>query len=70
MLQGLVGALLAVAAVFIGHNFLAGLEPEDFLIRFSVGSDFLIQWGLLILLFGAVAGVIGSGLGLRRFLRV
>ncbi len=70
MLQGLLGAALAVAAVWIAHNFLAGLEPEEFLVRLSVGTDFLLQWGLLILLFGAVAGIVGSGLGLRRFLRV
>lgn len=70
MLQGLVGAALAVGAVWAGHNVLAGLEPEDFLIRFSVGNDYLLQWGLLILLFGAAAGVVGSGLGLRRFLKV
>ncbi|MDH3261638.1 MAG: permease-like cell division protein FtsX [Acidimicrobiia bacterium] len=70
MLQGLVGAALAVAAVWAGHSFLAGLEPEDFLIRLSVGNDFLVQWGVLILLFGAGAGIVGSAFGLRRFLKV
>lgn len=70
MLQGLVGAALAVGAVWLAHNFLAGLEPEEFLIRLSVGNEYLLQWGLIILLFGAVAGIVGSGLGLRRFLRV
>lgn len=70
MLQGLVGAALAVMAVWAGHKYLGGFEPEDFLIRLSVGNDFLIQWGILILLFGAAAGIVGSGLGLRRFLKV
>ena len=70
MFQGLVGAALAVGAVWAGHSFLAGLEPDDFLIRLSVGNGFLLQWGILILLFGAAAGVIGSALGLRRFLKV
>jgi cell division transport system permease protein len=70
MLQGFVGAALAVASVWAGHSFLAGLEPEDFLIRLSVGTDFLIQWGILILLFGAGAGIVGSAFGLRRFLKV
>lgn len=70
MLQGLVGAVLAVGAVWAGHSFLAGLEPEDFLIRLSVGNGFLLRWGVIILLFGAVAGIVGSALGLRRFLKV
>ena len=70
MLQGVLGAALAVAAVWAGHSFLAGLAPEDFLIRLSVGNDFLIRWGILFLLFGATAGIVGSGLGLRRFLKV
>ena len=70
MLQGLVGAVLAVGAVWAGHSFLAGLEPDDFLIRLSVGNEFLIRWGILILLFGAAAGVVGSAFGLRRFLKV
>lgn len=70
MLQGFVGALLAVAAVWAGHGFLAGLEPDDFFIRLSVGTEFLVQWGILILLFGAGAGIIGSAFGLRRFLKV
>jgi cell division transport system permease protein len=70
MLQGFVGAMLAVAAVWAGHGFLAGLEPDDFFIRLSVGTEFLVQWGILILLFGAGAGIIGSAFGLRRFLKV
>jgi len=70
MLQGFVGAALAVAAVWAGHSFLAGLEPDDFFIRLSVGNDYLFQWGVLILLFGAAAGIVGSAFGLRRFLKV
>lgn len=70
MFQGLVGATLAVGAVWAGHSFLASLEPDDFLIRLSVGNGFLLQWGILILLFGAAAGIVGSALGLRRFLKV
>jgi hypothetical protein len=61
---------LAVVAVWAGHSFLAGLEPDDFFIRLSVGNSYLTKWSILILLFGAAAGIVGSAFGLRRFLRV
>ncbi|MGZ8753621.1 MAG: cell division protein FtsX [Acidimicrobiia bacterium] len=70
MLQGFGGAALAVVAVWAGHSFLAGLEPDDFFIRLSVGNSYLTKWSILILLFGAAAGIVGSAFGLRRFLRV
>jgi hypothetical protein len=34
-----------------------------------VSNDFFFRWGILFLLFGAAAGVIGSLLGLSRYLR-
>ena len=69
MIEGLLGGALAVGAVVLGHQFL-GQTPTDFIVRFQVGSDFLIRWGFLILVFGGIAGFVGSTLGLRRFLRV
>lgn len=66
---GLLGGALAVAAVYGSHNLLARI-PTDILIRFQVESDFLFSRGVMILCFGAIAGFVGSSLGLRRFLRV
>lgn len=70
MIEGLIGAALAVGVV-IGFQRLAldrltGL-PEW--INIAVGDQFLLQRGLLTLLFGAIAGVIGSGLAVHRYLR-
>jgi hypothetical protein len=39
------------------------------LIRLDVGNDFFLRWGLIFLVFGAAAGVVGSLLGLSRYLR-
>jgi len=69
VIEGLVGGALAVAAGVLGHQFLAR-APSDFIVRFQVSGDFLLRWGVLILLFGGLAGFIGSTLGLRRFLRI
>ena len=69
VMEGLVGAALAVGAVVLGHRVLAQ-TPSDFLINLQVGGDFLVRWGFLIFVFGGVAGFVGSTLGLRRFLRV
>ena len=66
---GVLGGVLAVAAVYGSHNLLARI-PTDILIRFQVESDFLFSRGVMILCFGALAGFFGSSLGLRRFLRV
>ena len=69
VIEGLIGGALSVAAVALGHQFLAR-TPTDFIVRFQVGGDFLVRWGVLILLFGGAAGFVGSTLGLRRFLKV
>ena len=66
---GLLGAVLAVAAVFASHQLLARI-PTDILIRFQVEQDFLFGRGIMIFSFGGLAGFLGSSLGLRRFLRV
>ena len=70
LIEGLVGALLAVIAVWFGHSALRPLSDSIQLVNLSVDTQFLVRWGVIILAFGAAAGVLGSGLGLRRFLRV
>ena len=69
MIEGLVGAALAVFMVWLGATSLARAGEGFALFRLDVGQDFLFQWGLLFLIFGAAAGVIGSLLGLSRYLR-
>ena len=69
IIEGVLGGALAVGAIVLGHYFLSQV-PTDFFVRFQVGGDFLLRWGILFLLFGGLAGFIGSSLGLRRFLRV
>ena len=66
---GLLGGALAVGAGLASHELLAGI-PTDILIRFQVESNFLAGRGILILTFGGLAGLFGSSIGLRRFLRV
>jgi cell division transport system permease protein len=70
MIQGVIGAALAVLAVWAGQSFIAGRIPSTFLFRVSVGNGFLVSWSLAILAFGAIAGVVGSATGVRRFLKV
>jgi cell division transport system permease protein len=70
MIQGLVGAALAVVAIWLGQNFIAGQIPEDFIVRATVGQGFLVSRSLAVLVFGALAGVLGSAAGVRRFLKV
>jgi cell division transport system permease protein len=70
MIEGLVGGALAVGVVVLFHQLaldrLTGL-PEW--IDIAIGNQFLIQRGLLTLLFGIVVGALGSGLAVRRYLR-
>ena len=69
VIEGLVGGALAVGAGLLGSELLAR-TPREFIVRFEVSGDFLLRWGILILLFGGLAGFFGSTLGIRRFLRV
>ena len=69
MIEGLVGAGLAVFAVWLGSTNLARAGEGFALLRLDVAQDWFLQWGVLFLLFGAVAGILGSLLGLSRYLR-
>ena len=48
---------------------LAEASAEFALFRLDVSNQFFLRWGLLFIIFGAAAGVIGSLLGLSRYLR-
>ncbi len=69
LIEGLVGAALAVFAVWLGATRLARAFQDFALFRFDVGAEFFFQWGVLFLIFGVTAGVLGSLLGLSRYLR-
>lgn len=69
MIEGLFGAALAVFTVWLGSSRLAEATQSFELFRLDVANQFFFRWGLLFLIFGALAGVIGSLLGLSRYLR-
>jgi len=71
LLVGLVGAGLASLVVMLGSNYIIGRMREvlGFLrIPFEAISPVLLA--VVLLGAGALVGVLGSGLGLRRFLKV
>lgn len=70
MLEGVIGAALAVGIVFLFRNQLADVDGALQLFQLTVSDGFFLRWSVLFLLFGATAGVLGSALGLRRFLKV
>lgn len=69
LIEGLAGAALAVFAVWVGATNLARAGSGFALFRLDVGDAWFFRWGVLFLIFGALAGVIGSLLGLSRYLR-
>ncbi len=69
MLQGFVGALFAVVMVFFARTRLEGIDDTIGLFDFQVADSFFWRWTILFLLFGALAGFLGSALGVRRYLR-
>jgi cell division transport system permease protein len=69
MIEGLVGAGLAVTTVWVASRNLRTLGETIEIISFSISDRFFVTWGILFLVFGAAAGVLGSVLGLSRYLR-
>ncbi len=74
LIQGLVGALFANAALWLINNrWTAGVEdfPQDSgLVAMVVDGDFQASRMLVILFIGMAAGAIGSGIAASRFLDV
>ncbi|MFV1961943.1 MAG: cell division protein FtsX [Acidimicrobiia bacterium] len=69
MIEGVVGAALAVFTIWLGSTSLARAGEGFALFRLDVGQDWFFRWGLLFLWFGALAGILGSLMGLSRYLR-
>lgn len=69
LIEGVVGASLAVFTVWLASTNLARAGAGFALFRLDVDSAWFFRWGLLFITFGAAAGVIGSLLGLSRYLR-
>jgi cell division transport system permease protein len=72
VLEGIVGAGLSVAAVTgLYHLARDRLQALPEFINLAIDSAFLVRWGVLILVFGAVVGFLGSSLSLamHRYVR-
>jgi cell division transport system permease protein len=69
LLEGVAGAGLAVIAVWVSSRNLRPIDAEIEIISFAVTDQFFLRWGVLFIIFGAAAGVLGSLLGLGRYLR-
>lgn len=69
VLEGLVGSILGVIAVIIPFKWFAS-NVELGIVTFAVENVFFVRWGTAFVLFGGLAGLLGSSLGLRRFLKV
>ncbi|MBK5267318.1 MAG: ABC transporter permease [Acidimicrobiia bacterium] len=70
MIEGMAGAGLAVFGVWIASRVVGDVDAAISLFDFTISSGFFVKWSILFLAFGAVAGVGGSALGLRKFLKV
>jgi len=70
LVQGAVGAGLAVGGMFVVQRVFASIENRrGFFEGFYVTTGNAGRIGIMILILGAIIGVIGSSIGLRRFLR-
>ncbi len=69
LIEGTVGALLAVITIWLASRNLNSLGETIQLITLSIPGRFFFRWGVVLVLFGAAVGVVGSLLGLSRHLR-
>ena len=69
MIEGLIGAGLAVLTIWVASRNLRTIGETIRIVTLSVPDQFFLRWGILFLMFGAAAGVLGSVLGLSRYLR-
>ncbi len=69
LIEGTVGALLAVITIWVASRNLNSLGETIQLITLSIPGRFFFRWGVVLVLFGAAVGVAGSLLGLSRHLR-
>lgn len=70
MVEGIAGAVLAVFGVWVLAGLADGVDVAINLVDLQLSSGFFWSRALMFLGFGALAGLVGSGLGLRRFLKV
>jgi cell division transport system permease protein len=71
VMEGLLGGAISVAVVVGLYRFgLSSLDLGD-IITLEIDNDFLFSFGLIIVVFGAAVGLIGSGvsLALKRYVR-
>lgn len=69
VLEGVIGSALGVGTVVLLWTFLTS-SVDIPMFSFAIETIFFVRWGLAFVLFGALAGLLGSSLGLRRFLKV
>ena len=72
MMEGLLGGAIAVGvAVGVYRVALGRLTTLPTFIDLHIGSEFLVRWGVLTLVFGVLVGVLGSSLSLavHRYLK-
>lgn len=69
LIEGMVGAVLAVLTVWLAARNLNSLGETIQLITLNIPARFFLRWGVVLVLFGSAVGVAGSLLGLSRHLR-
>ncbi|TML64528.1 MAG: ABC transporter permease [Actinobacteria bacterium] len=71
LLQGLVGAGVAFAAVYLGRNLVQdAVRHNELFHQFYVSSAEVVGTGLFIVIVGALVGGVGSAVAVTRFLDV
>jgi uncharacterized protein (DUF983 family) len=71
-MEGFIGGALAVGFIVIAQQLAVDrLTDLPQWINLAIGNEFMLQRGALVLLFGVLAGLVGSSLSLavHRYLR-